>query len=181
MDNSIARSDLQPLMDIVEANGRIVDSLSDEIVNKYCTEFDAYINEIRTEISRNVNTLDDDKLNSYIIMLPLYCINLGPVMESVGIKEDISKSLKQAQFNTFYDETTGTVAHRTAKSELFASKENLVLSIYQRAYKKMRYKLDYAEELMQSVKKVIGNKMQDKQIQLQETYQPIVNTFPRSN
>ena len=60
----------------------------------------------------------------------------------------LSKAIEQA--------TGKTVADKTAQAELIAQAETMTLSIYSRAYKKVKLRMDAGYEMLNSLKKVMN-------------------------
>lgn len=70
----------------------------------------------------------------------------------------MAKSIRAELFNRVREKSKGTIADKNAAAELAAMQETLVWSVYQRAYKIVKCKVESGYELLASVKKVISRR-----------------------
>lgn len=96
---------------------------------------------------------------------------LGENVEKVGLYDDLSKAQAKEKYNTAYMDSVNpvngkkvTVAEAQTSAENAATYENMVSTIYARAYKMFRYKIDAAQTMLSSLSKMLSKRMQDQQL-----------------
>ena len=149
------------LQDRIDKNSELIDSIVNKLVADYCKSSDDYMDFIRTVLSDPKNPPTDVELDDFTLNLPVLIYFTGEAQESLGVKEDIAKAIKQELFNDMYTISAGTVADKTASAELATQSEYLAHIAYQRAYKKVKLRTEAASEMLQSVKKVISRRMSE--------------------
>ena len=86
---------------------------------------------------------------------------IGEAQEALGIREDVSKAIRQDVYNTAFSAAVGTIADKQANAELSSQSETVANIAFSRAYKKVKIRLDAASEMLQSVKKVMSRRMSE--------------------
>jgi len=150
---------IRQLQKRIDANSDIVNSIVDRLVSDYCKPLDEYMEFIRNILNDTANPPTDQELDDFILNLPVLLYFTGEAQEALGIKEDVAKAIKQELYNEIYDKSTGTIADKTAAAELATQNEYIAHIAYQRAYKKVKLRMEAANEMLQSVKKVISRRM----------------------
>jgi hypothetical protein len=85
--------------------------------------------------------------------------------EYLGIRDDIAKALYKEMYNTHRDSIEkGTVADKNTLAELASQEQYLVSASYTRAYKTMKAKVENAQELLSSCKKVLSRRMTEMEL-----------------
>jgi uncharacterized protein YukE len=143
----------------IEANSDIVESIVNRLVSDYCKPLDDYMDFIRGILNDHDNPPTDRELDDFTLNIPVLLYFTGEAQEALGIKEDVAKAVKQELYNEIYDKSTGTIADKTAAAELATQNEYIAHIAYQRAYKKIKLRMEAANETLQSVKKVISRRM----------------------
>lgn len=151
------------IMNKVDNTSDMIKEISDKLVHEYCTDLDNCMNGIRNCL-RNPNSISDILLETYILDLANILYFTGSAQEDLGIKEDTCKAIKQEVYSRAREEATGTVADKTAKAELIAQQETIVLSIYSRAYKKVKLRMDAGYEMLNSLKKVMNKRVAEMEL-----------------
>ena len=142
-----------------------VDEIVDGIIKPYCKDLDKYVRFI-------AECLRDGEKPPTTAELEDFCLNLSTdiyfasgMCEQLGVRDDISKAIWKEMYNTARDNNaTGTVADKNTQAELQSQHEQLVNVCYSRAYKTMKAKVDAAQELLSSCKKVLSHRMQEEQL-----------------
>lgn len=137
----------------------MVEQYADNIVNANCSELDGYVDYVKSVIADNDNEIPTKILEDITISLPVLLYQLADVCEKIGIKEDMSKSLKAEVYNKLMITLSGKATENKCRAELETQSENLALIIYQRAYKLIKTKMDFGIELLQSVKKILSKRI----------------------
>ena len=143
----------------IDANSDIVESIVNRLVSEYCKPLDDYMDFIRDILNDHNNPPTDRELDDFTLNIPVLLYFTGEAQEALGIKEDVAKAVKQELYNEIYDKSTGTIADKTAAAELATQNEYIAHIAYQRAYKKIKLRMEAANETLQSVKKVISRRM----------------------
>ena len=80
--------------------------------------------------------------------------------EQLGIRDDIAKAVYKEMYHTARaSQDKGTVADKDSLAELASQEQYIVSSAYSRAYKTLKSKVENAQELLGSVKKVLSRRM----------------------
>lgn len=160
----IHAQDIRKVQRQIEENGATIDEIVNRIVAQYCEGLDNYMNYIRQCVSDQDHPPSNQELDDFALNLPVLLYFTGEAQEALGIKEDVAKAIKQEVFNGIYDNTTGTIGDKTAAAELASQNEFIAYSAYQRAYKKIKLRMESANEMLQSVKKVMSRRISEFEI-----------------
>lgn len=149
----------------VEEDSRQIDDIVYGIIEPYCKNLDAYVDWIGTILQDGENPPTDQELDDMCINLATRIYFAGGLCEQLGIRDDISKAVYKEMYHTSRSNiTSGTVADKDSLAELASQEEFVISSAYTRAYKTMKAKVENAQELLQSIKKVIGRRMQEQSL-----------------
>lgn len=158
LSKEINKDELLDLKDKIESNSLIIDEIVNGLVNDYCKSLDEYVKFINSVLQDTANPPSDIELDDFVMNLPVLLYFTGEGMESLGIREDTSKALKIEKFNETYSKVKGTIADKTALAEDASQIEYITHMAYNRAYKKIKLRLELGNELLQSIKKVISRR-----------------------
>lgn len=145
----------------VEDNSKIVDGIIDGIIKPYVEDLDKYVMFIRDCLKDGNNPPTDYELEDFCLNLSTYIYFAGGMCEQLGIRDDISKAVYRETYNNARDEGIGTVQDKNSIAELKSQQEQLTNICYNRAYRIVKSKVDSAQELLASCKKVVGRRMQE--------------------
>ena len=146
----------------VEDNSKTIDSIVNEIINPYCQSLDNYVQFIGECLKDGDNPPTNSELEDFCLNLSTYIYFAGGMCEQLGIRDDISKAVWKETYNTARSgREHGTVADKDSFAELSAQQEQLTNICYNRAYKTMKSKVENAQELLSSCKKVLSHRMQE--------------------
>lgn len=149
----------------VENNSKTIDSIVDEIIQPYCKDLDNYILFIKDCLKDGENPPTDSELDDFCMNLSTYIYFAGGMCEQLGIRDDISKAVwKETYHSSRASLEKGTVADKDSLAELNSQQEQLTNICYNRAYKIMKSKVENAQELLQSCKKVLSRRMQETEL-----------------
>lgn len=144
----------------VEKNSEIITSIVDEIILPYCEDLDNYILFIRDCLKDGENPPTSEELDDFCLNLSTYIYFAGGMCEQLGIRDDISKAVYRETYNTARaSQDKGTVADKDSLAELCSQQEQLTNICYNRAYKTLKSKVENAQELLSSCKKVLTRRM----------------------
>lgn len=177
--NSPEKEKLDELVKTVEENVEYYISISDKIVESYTKDFDILMSDLKRDIIENDPT--DLLLEKYVLELNNLLYFLSDKIESVGIKDDLSKMAAKEVFNTTYLESREkdierknktTVAELTAMAEDASKYETILNSIYSRVYKQIKLKMDAGYDMVNTIRKIITRRMQDAAMSV--NYKPVM-------
>lgn len=144
---------------LVEEDFKHLQEVINSIIQPYCRSLDHYI-EFITQCLRDVeNPPTTQELEDFCMRLATEIYWAGSMCEHLGIKDDISKAIYKEVYNTHRDRQEGTVADKNSLAELASQQEFLVNVCYSRAYKIMKGKVENAQELLGSIKKVMSSRL----------------------
>ena len=152
---------IEVLQDRINNNSKLINDLTNKLVADYCKQLDDYVRFIQSILQDDKHPPTAQELDDFVMNLPVLLYFCGEAQENLGIKTDVAKAVKQEKYNEIYREVKGTIADKTAKSELAAQSETITHIIYDRAYKIVKEKMNAAYELLSSCKKVISRRMNE--------------------
>ena len=146
----------------VEENSKIIDDVVTGIIKPYCKDLDNYVLFIKDCLADGQNPPTDAELDDFCMNLSTYIYFAGGMQEQLGIRDDISKAVWKEMYNTKRNELDkGTVDDKNTIAELASQQEQLTNICYSRAYKIMKAKVENAQELLGSCKKVLTRRMNE--------------------
>lgn len=144
----------------VEENSQTIDDIVSEIINPFCNSLDKYVEFIGECLKDGDNPPTNSELEDFCLNLSTYIYFAGGMCEQLGIRDDISKAVWKETYNTARaTKESGTVADKDSFAELKAQQEQLTNICYNRAYKTMKSKVENAQELLSSCKKVLSHRL----------------------
>lgn len=164
LSENINEDDIKQLQERININSNLINKLSNQLVNDYCKSLNEYVAFIQKILQDDKHPPTAQELDDFVLNLPVLLYFCGEAQENLGIKTDVAKSIKQEKYNEIYKEVSGTIADKTAKSELAAQSETITHIIYDRAYKIVKEKMTAAYELLSSCKKVISRRMAESEL-----------------
>lgn len=152
-------------MDKVDTLSTDIISISAQLVNEYCEELDNYMALIDENLRTNNSTaIPNSTIEEYILNLASILYFTGSAQEDLGVKEDICKAIRAEVFNKVRESATGTVADKDAAATMASQSETITLSIYSRAYKKVKLRMDAGYEMLNSLKKVMNRRIAEAEL-----------------
>ena len=158
------------LLDNVEENSAELDKTINDIIERYSGELDTYMGFIRGILKDDKQPPTDAELDDFVMNLStlIYYTSVGA--EQMGIRDDISHSKYKEAYNVARSlQKTGTVADKNTQAELDAMAERVVNIIYNKSYKILKAKVEAAQELLSSCKKVISRRMNETELSRMQT------------
>ena len=151
---------IEEIKDKVEAHSRIIDTIVAEIISPYCKDLDTYVSFIKDCLKDGENPPTTDELDDFCLNLSTYIYFAGGMCEQLGIRDDVAKAVYKEIYHTARaSQDKGTVADKDSLAELASQQEYIVSASYTRAYKTLKSKIDNAQELLSSCKKVLSRRM----------------------
>ena len=152
------------VMQETEENSAYFEDTSLRVVEAYTQSLDDLMKAIYQDIIL-VDYPSELTLEKYFLELTNTVYFMGEKLESLGVRDDMSRAQYKEVYNAAYlgnqikdieKKNKTTVAENQAVAENAALYENTVNSIYSRAYKIFRYKIDAANEMIKSLSNLRG-------------------------
>ena len=128
-------------------------------VSNLTSELDELIKIMHKKVNSDDYEISDKELEKLIIRLPILIYELNNLLMRVGIREDLSKIIKQTNFNVAFMMQSGTIADKKSGAELVVKEETLLETTWKRSEKIRSQKMDIANELLSSCKKILSKRM----------------------
>ena len=147
-----------------ENNADVITRVVDSIVDRYCHELDEAVDDVYRLLhsSREISVAD---LNYYIALLPTHMYYVGNALENIGIQGDSAAAIRRERFDKAYLQVEGkTINDKQSAANQLVINETLIEQAFSRAYKKTRSRLDYADSLLNSLKKILQWRMSEMEV-----------------
>lgn len=158
LTSDLSKADIIATLNRVEINSETIDNIVDDVVSKHCKPLDDYVKQIDDILKQGIE-ISDEELDDFALNLPALIYFACDAQESLGIKEDVSRAIRNEIYNKARDKAEGTVADKDSIATLASQEEDLIVLIYQRSYKKIKCRIDAAYEMLNSVKKVMTRRI----------------------
>ena len=153
------------LRDNINVNSQAISRIVENIIHPYCKDLDNYVEFIQSCLHDGETPPTTTELEDFCMNLSTYIYFASGMCEHLGIRDDISRALWKEAYNTHRDSIDkGTVADKNTLAELASQEEQLTNVCYNRAYKIMKNKVESAQELLASCKKVLSHRMQQEEL-----------------
>jgi len=146
----------------VENHSDVLCHIVDEIIEPYCRDLDRYVLFIKECLHDGETPPTNDELDDFCMNLSTLIYFAGGMCEQLGIRDDISKAVYREVYNDARSALSeGTIADKDSIAELQAQQEQITSVCYNRAYRIVKAKVDAAQELLASCKKVLTRRTQE--------------------
>ena len=153
-------SSLTKIQENLESNAEALDRIVNDIIAPYCRDLDRYVGFIKDCLKDGENPPTNEELDDFCLNLSTFIYFAGGMTEQLGIRDDIAKAVYKEMYHTARaSQDKGTVADKDSLAELASQEQYIVSSAYSRAYKTLKSKVENAQELLGSVKKVLSRRM----------------------
>lgn len=170
LDN-VDKNQLNTILNQTDVNVQYFNNLVKQTVDKYTKHLDELMQKLYKLIKAPDN-IDSDILEKYYLELTNLLYFCGEKLEQLEVYDDLSKAAAKEVYNKNYlnnqikdsdKRNKTTVAENTAIAEESSKYEFTVNSIYNKAYKVCKYKIDAGYEMVNTLRKIITKRMQDEQ------------------
>ena len=149
----------------IEDNSKQIDRIVFDIIDPYSKDLDKYVLFIKDCLKDGENPPTDAELDDFCLNLSTYIYFAGGMCEQLGIRDDIAKAVYKEMYHTARSsQEKGTVADKDSLAELASQEEAIVSSAYTRAYKMLKSKVENAQELLSSCKKVLSRRISEQEL-----------------
>ena len=151
---------IESVREKVESHSEIINKIVQDIISPYCKDLDKYVEFIRDCLKDGERPPTSEELDDFCMNLSTLIYFAGGMCEQLGIRDDISKAVYKEVYHTARaGQNSGTVADKDSLAELASQQEQITNVCYNRAYKIMKAKVENAQELLGSCKKVLTRRM----------------------
>lgn len=162
---AIPESRIAELESNVEDNARQLDNIVNSIISKYAKDLDAYVQFVSDCLKDGENPPTTQELEDFCMNLSTRIYFASSMAEYLGIRDDIAKAVYKEMYNASRSNLTkGTVQDKDSIATLHSQEEAIISAAYTRAYKIVKAKVDSAQELLSSAKKVLSHRMAEEQL-----------------
>ena len=163
--SEITPEQIKKLESRVETNSKQIDGIVEGIIKPYIKDLDNYVSFIAECLKDGNNPATTQELEDFCMNLSTYIYFAGGMCENLGIRDDIAKAVYKEVYNTSRNSLMkGTVADKDAQAALYSQEEQIISVCYTRAYKIVKAKVENAQELLQSCKKVLSHRMSEEEL-----------------
>lgn len=148
----------------VEDNSTVIDDIVRDIIAPYVKDLDNYVVFIKDCLKDGENPPTDYELEDFCMNLSAYIYFASGMCEQLGIRDDIAKAVYTEAYNTARDNQKGTVQDKNTLAELAVQQEKIISVCYTRAYKVVKAKVESAQELLSSCKKILTRRMSEMEL-----------------
>lgn len=146
----------------VENHSDVLTEIVNEIIEPYCRDLDRYVMFIKECLHDGETPPTNDELDDFCMNLSTLIYFAGGMCEQLGIRDDISKAVYKEVYNDARSALSeGTIADKDSIAELQAQQEQITSVCYNRAYRIVKAKVEAAQELLASCKKVLTRRCQE--------------------
>lgn len=146
----------------VNNESKDINFIIDAIVSKYSKDLDEFVILVQKMLQLvkegTMDVYDTENLELQSIKLPTLLYFAGDGLEAIGADSDIAEYRKKELYNEVMQslvDSNYTIPDKKAEAEKRTEYEAMVKEVYDRAYKKLKLKIDHATKLLESMKKVI--------------------------
>lgn len=168
LSNEIDVDKINVVMERVGRLGTEVDSMVDMIVKEASFELDLYMADIDKILTSQSTPVTDIQLDDFVLNLPSILYSTSSALEKLGIKEDVSKAVQKEVFNRVREKAQGTIADKDTAAELQTQSEYIVFVVHNRAYRKVKLRIEAGWEMLNSVKKVISRRIAEYELTISD-------------
>lgn len=162
---------VQELMNDTNTNVEYFNKIATETSIKYTELLDKLMRKIYSNAVSKEAT--DEQLEKYYLELTNTVYFMGDKLEQLNISCDMAKASEKEIYNKAYlanqikdteKKNKTTVAENQAVAEQESQYEAIVSSIYDHAYKMVKFKIDAAKDMINTLRKIISRRMQEQQL-----------------
>lgn len=162
---------VKELMKDTDNNVAYFNNIATETANRYTEVLDKLMKIIYSGVVKDDAT--DEQLEKYYLELTSVVYFMGDKLEQLNISGDMAKASEKEVYNKAYlsnqikdseRKNKTTVAENQAVAEQESQYEAVVSSIYEHAYKMVKFKIDAAKDMINTLRKVISRRMQEQQL-----------------
>lgn len=157
------------LMQETDTNVKYFNDTTQQVADAYTKDLDALMLNLR-QIIMNSDDVPTETIEKYFLELSNMVYFIGSNLEQVGVYSDMAKSAAKEVYNKAYlanqvkdidKKNKTTVAENQAVAEQTSQYEAVVGSVYDHAYKIVKYKIDAATTMIATLSKIITKRINE--------------------
>lgn len=148
-------------------NGKVIEKIVDQLVSRFGNDLDDFVLQVKKWLD-NKDALEDHEIESITIRIPVFMYFAVSGLENLGIQRDSAKAIKMEAFNDAVMKIEGTVRDKESFAENDTLHEYLVEMAFDRAYKKLKAKVDTCDQICQASRKVLTKRISELDINRME-------------
>ena len=173
LDN-VDENKVSELLSNVDKNVKYFNDITDKVTKSYTEHLDKLMKTFYLE-HRKLKDYSTDELERLYLDLTNLLYFMGDRLEQLGINSDVSKATKQEVYNKAYlnnqikdvdKKNKTTISENQAVAEESSKYETVVNSIYERAYRIVKFKIDAGYEMVHTISKVLSKRMKEVDLSL---------------
>lgn len=170
--SSVDTNIIKEMMGDTDENVEYFNTVSKETSEKYTKHLDDCMKKIYKYIIKP-DEVTNEVLEKYYLELTNIIYFMGDKVEQLSIYGDMAKSAEKEVYNKAYlnnqikdteKKNKTTVAENQAVAEQASQYESVISSIYDHAYKIVKFKIESAKDMVNTLRKVISRRMQEQQL-----------------
>ena len=142
----------------VNVNAQTIQAIVDRLVEKYCGPLDAFMVQVKPVLEDTKRPITDDELEAAMLKISSLCYFTGDAMENLGIRADMAESIRREAYHKARGTATGTVDDKNTVAEMASLRESMVKDAYDRAYRKIKLKLELGQNVYSALKRVMNKR-----------------------
>lgn len=168
--NNLDTVKVESLMQETDNNVIYFENTFSKVVKNYSEALDNLMSDLYVDCIKAEDP-DDKTLEKYFLELANMLYFMAEKVEKLGIYDDMSKSAAKEVYSKSYldnqvkENITGknktTIAELQATAELDAQYPLVVNNIYSRAYSTLKNKINSAQDMLSTLKKIINGRQQE--------------------
>lgn len=173
LDN-VDENKVSELLSNVDKNVKYFNDITDKVTKSYTEHLDKLMKTFYLN-HRKLKDYSTDELERLYLDLTNLLYFMGDRLEQLGINSDVSKATKQEVYNKAYlnnqikdvdKKNKTTISENQAVAEESSKYETVVNSIYERAYRIVKFKIDAGYEMVHTISKVLSKRMKEVDLSL---------------
>ena len=149
----------------VELDSDKLQSIVGEVIKPYISDLDKYVDFIRDILKDYEKPPTAQELDDFCMNLSVFIYYASGMQEALGIKDDIARAVYKEMYHSCRDSIDkGTIADKDSLAELASQQEALTSMIYKRSYNIVKAKVEAAQEILSSIKKIISRRISEQEL-----------------
>lgn len=154
----------------IKEKSEIFSDMVNKVVLSYSGDLDALMDDLKIALTQP-DAISTDGLERYYAELSNLIYFMADKVEKLNVFSDMSKATAKEAYNKAYlavstekDEkgkSVRTVAENTALAESDSQYESTINTIYNHAYKTLQMKIDFASEMVSTLKHILKRRVQE--------------------
>lgn len=165
---SITRDMLLSVKNRVDSEAEVVEHVYSKMLGNYMESIDEVVTELEEILkgieNGDIEQMSNEDLEVVAMKLPILMYRIGSDIERIGVRFDVVEAIRDDKHNEVLLGVGGTVADRKAVADREVKYEEILENAYKRLYKQIDRKLDYADKLYNSVKKVLSLRIKELEV-----------------